>query len=128
MAQKQLLLLMMAVFIVGVAIMAGSDQFEKNHKVAVRDQMRNMIFDIAGRAQVWYHRPTEYGGTRSFSDFSLETIHADSYNMLGDITLSNKQTNSFRLIGVPQGDSTWSLIADVYPDSLAVAEHFITME
>jgi len=122
MAQKQLLLLMMAVFIVGVAIMTGSDQFEKDHKVAVRDQMRNVIFDIAGRAQVWYHRPTEYGGKRSFSDFSLETIHSDSYKILGDITLVNKLPGSFRIIGVPRGDSTWSLIADVYPESLAVAQ------
>jgi len=128
MAQKQMFLMMLAVIIIGIAVMAGSDQFEKDHNAAVRNQMRNVIPDIAIRAQVWRRHPTVYGGKRSFLDFSLETIHANSYNMLGDITLTNKLPNSFRIVGVPQGDSTWSLIADVYPDSLAVAEHFITME
>jgi hypothetical protein len=122
MAQYQLLLLMLAVFIVGVAVMAGSNQFEKDFNAAVRDQMRNVILDIAGRAQVWYHRPAPYGGKRSFSDFSLEEIHSDSYSMLGEITLTNKQPKSFRLTGVPHADSTWSLIVDVYPDSLSVTQ------
>jgi hypothetical protein len=122
MAQKQLLLLTMAAFIVGVAIMTGSDQFERDHKVALRDQMRNVVLDIAAHAQAWHQRPTEYGGKRSFSDFSLEEIHSDSYSILGEITLTNKKPDSFRIIGIPAGDSSWSLIVDVYPDSLVVAQ------
>jgi hypothetical protein len=122
MAQKQLLLLTMAAFIVGVAMMTGSDQFKRDHDAAVKDQMRDLLYDIAARAQAWYQRPTEYGGKRSFLNFSLGEIHSDSYSILGEITLTNKQPDSFRIIGVPAGDSSWSLIVDVYPDSLVVAQ------
>jgi hypothetical protein len=123
MAQQQMLLLMLAVIIIGVAVMTGSDQFEKDLNAAVQDEMKKVILDIAARAQVWYHRPAaQYGGERSFSEFSLEKIHADAYGALGDIKLINKQPDSFRLIGSVPGDSGWRVIVDVYPNSLSVAQ------
>ncbi|GEM_PF-1098958 len=122
MAQQQMFLLMLAVIIIGVAVMTGSNQFEKDVNAAVQDEMKKVILDIAARAQVWYHRPAQYGGERSFSEFSLEKIHAEAYGALGDIKLINKQPDSFRLIGSVPGDSGWSVIVDVYPNSLSVAQ------
>jgi hypothetical protein len=122
MAQQQMFLLMLAVIIVGVAVMTGSNQFEKDVNTALQDEMKKVVLDIAVRAQAWYHRPAQYGGERSFSEFSLEKIHADAYGALGDIKLINKQPDSFRLIGSVPGDSSWSVIVDVYPNSLSVAQ------
>jgi len=122
MAQQQMFLLMLAVIIVGAGVMTGSNQFEKDVNTALQDEMKKVVLDIAVRAQAWYHRPAQYGGERSFSEFSLEKIHANSYSTLGDIKLTNKQPDSFRLVGALYGDSDWSLIVDVYPNSLSVAQ------
>lgn len=122
MGQQQLLLVLLAIIIVGVAIVTGLSMYIENARSANQDEVRDGLMTVAARAQGWYRRPAQLGGgARSFTDISWARINFDSSSNSGVFQLSNKQTGSFRVTGISMEDTTWSLTLIVYPDSIALA-------
>ena len=62
MGQQQLLLLILAAVIVGVAITLGINMFAQNSAQANQEAVMQDILTIASRAQAWYRRPVAMGG------------------------------------------------------------------
>jgi hypothetical protein len=62
MGQQQLLLLILASIIVGVAVLIGVNMFQENAAQANMDGVTQDCLTIAARAQAWYRRPAQMGG------------------------------------------------------------------
>ncbi len=62
MGQQQLLLLVLAAVIVGLAVVTGINMFGTNAAQANEDAIRNDLITLAGEAQAWYRRPVALGG------------------------------------------------------------------
>jgi hypothetical protein len=62
MGQQQLLLLVLAAVIVGLAVVTGINMFGANAMQANEDAIRNDLISMAGEAQAWYRRPVALGG------------------------------------------------------------------
>jgi hypothetical protein len=62
MGQQQLLLLVLAAVIVGLAVVTGINMFGANAMQANEDAIRNDLITLAGEAQAWYRRPAALGG------------------------------------------------------------------
>ncbi len=123
MGQQQLLLLLATAIIVGLAILLGMNMFVENARAAQRDQVRQGVVDIVGRAQAWYRGPLRNGGGGgSFTGFDLDRIYFDSSSSRGNFSVSQVTANSFRLTGSVPGDGGWSLVLDITPDSLTLVQ------
>ncbi len=122
MGQQQLLLLLAAAMIVGLAIVAGIHQHIESAKHANQDQVRDALFEIAARAQGWYRRPTVLGGGgRSFAQIDWQKLAIDSVNASGAFAINNKLPGSFQVTAVSLEDTTWGLTLTVFPDDFALA-------
>jgi hypothetical protein len=62
MGQQQLLLLVLAAVIVGLAVVTGINMFGQNALQANQDAIRQDLLAIASEAQSWYRRPVALGG------------------------------------------------------------------
>lgn len=62
MGQQQILLIVLAVVIVGVAITVGISVFRSSAVDAARDAVALDLQDLAGRAQAYYRKPGLLGG------------------------------------------------------------------
>ena len=62
MGQQQLLLLVLAVIIVGIAIVVGITMFNAQAASANLDAVTNDLMDLGSRAQQYYIRPLSMGG------------------------------------------------------------------
>jgi len=124
MGTQQMFLLVAAALIVGLALVAGMEQFAEGAQGASKDQLRNEAARVAKHAQAWYRSPeTIGGGGRSFAAFSFESINYDSSKVVGVLALSNLQHNTFRLTATLHDEPSWSLVMNVYPDSITAAEN-----
>lgn len=122
MGQQQFLFVILAIIVIGIAIVTGIAMYLENAKSANQEEVRDGLMTVAARAQGWYRRPAQLGGgARSFTDLSWARINFDSASNSGVYQLSNKQTGSFRVTGISMEDTTWSLTLIVYPDSIALA-------
>jgi type II secretory pathway pseudopilin PulG len=84
MGQQQLLLLVLATVIVGLATVAGINAFEQNQKQASADAMTQEAMRIASDIQAYALKPEQMGGLAS--DKSLGDINFDNlgqYNVSG---------------------------------------------
>ena len=89
MGQQQLLLLILAAVIVGVAIVMGINMFSENAAQANQDAVMQDVLTISSRAQAWYRRPVELGGGgRTYIGMSLADLNFDSPNDNGAYVLS----------------------------------------
>lgn len=123
MGTQQLLLLAFASLVVGLALSTGMDKFASGAEGAYKDQLRNEAVRVAKHAQAWYRSPEAIGGGgRSFSSFSFESINYDSSKVVGVLAISNLQANTFRLTARLHDDAAWSLVMDVYPDTVTATE------
>lgn len=121
MGQQQLLLVLLAIIIVGVAIVMGLSMYVENARAANQDEVRDALLTVAARAQGWYRRPAQLGGgARSFVKINWVRIGFDPSTTSGNYSLSDKQQGSFRVNGVSTEDTTWSLTLIVFPDSIAL--------
>ncbi|MCI0694676.1 hypothetical protein L0337_22055 [candidate division KSB1 bacterium] len=121
MGQQQLLLLILAAVVIGMAIVIGIDMFSENSLAANQDEVRDALASIAARAQGWYRRPAQLGGGGgTFIAITLDTINFDA-SSAGKFVLSSKTAGSFRITGISREDSAWSHSLMVYPDSIALA-------
>ncbi len=122
MGQQQMLLVLMAAMIIGIAIVLGLTMYQENALAANQDDLRDALMTVAARAQGWYRRPASLGGgARSFAQISWTKIHFDSSTTSGEFTMTNKQQGSFRITGVSKEDPSWSFSLVVYADSIAAA-------
>ncbi len=120
MGQQQMLLVLMATMIVGIAIVLGLTMYQENALAANQDELRDALMTVAARAQGWYRRPGMLGGgARSFSKISWTKIHFDSSTTSGNFSMTNKQQASFRITGVSKEDPSWSFSLMVFADSIA---------
>lgn len=122
MGQQQMLLVLIATMIVGIAIVLGLTMYRESASEANQDEMRDALMTVAARAQGWYRRPAMLGGgARSFTRISWTKIHFDSSTNSGVFSMTNKEQESFRVTGVSKEDPSWSLSLMVFADSIAAA-------
>ncbi len=93
MGQQQLLLLILAAVIVGVAIIMGINMFSENAAQANQDAVMQDCLTLASRAQSWFRRPTAMGGGgNSYLGLNgapgLVALNFDSPNENGAYTLA----------------------------------------
>ena len=62
MGQQQLLIIVMAFLIVGIAVVAGIMLFTDNAIDRNRDALMSDLLNLSARAQAYYRRPRIYGG------------------------------------------------------------------
>ena len=120
MGQQQLLLLVLATVIVGLATVAGIQAFEQGSKRANQDALTQTAVKIASDMQAQAKRPTQFGGegateiassnadgdgTISLGDMGYETISATS-------TYSGSAKNVYETTdgecGIETGDTSGS--------------------
>ncbi len=120
MANSQLLHLVLATIIVGIAIVRGMELYRQENSINNQEEIRNRLLVIAGRAQTWYFRPIRMGGGgRSFATVDWKKLGMDPTTPLANFKISEQLQESFRLTGTSLDDSTLVLsYAIVYPDSV----------
>ena len=84
MGQQQLLLIMLGVIVVGVAIAVGVLLFKANAIEQKRNEVLNECTILASEAQLYFKRPTTYGGgNKSFIGWEIpsqyKTTEAGSF-------------------------------------------------
>ena len=62
MGQSQLLMIVLAVVIVGIAVTVGISQLGERSLTANRDAVATDARRIISEAQTWYRKPTSMGG------------------------------------------------------------------
>jgi uncharacterized protein (UPF0333 family) len=78
MGQQQLLLLVLAVIIVGIAIVVGITMFRAQSASSNLDAVTNDLMDLASRAQQFYIRPVSMGGGGGVFNAAGNTISIDN--------------------------------------------------
>ena len=79
MGQQQLLLLVLATVIVGIATVVGIQAFSQNNVKSNADAMVNDAVRIASDAQAWAQKGQPFGGPATFANFTELT----NLNQLG---------------------------------------------
>jgi hypothetical protein len=122
MGNQQMLHLVLATFIVGIAIVRGMGLYNEERINQNQEEIRNKMLSIAGKAQSWYYRPARIGGGgRSFAAVDWAKLGIDPISPIASFTISETLQESFRLTGVSLDDSTRILsYAIVYPDSVTL--------
>ena len=88
MGQQQLLLLVLAAIIVGVAVIVGINIFGSSADEANREALIQDCLTIGARAQEWYRRPSILeGGNQSFANVTLDTLRWTTPNENGSFTI-----------------------------------------
>lgn len=124
MGQQQLLLLILAAVIVGVAITLGINMFAQNSAQANQEAVVQDVLTIASRAQAWYRRPVQMGGGgRDYTNITLANLNFRSPNANGSYALSNANNASLTITGtgVEDGDGdnvNLVVTAIISPDSV----------
>ncbi|RIK82182.1 hypothetical protein DCC62_00795 [candidate division KSB1 bacterium] len=124
MGQQQLLLLILAAVIVGVAITLGINMFAQNSAQANQEAVMQDVLTIASRAQAWYRRPVQMGGGgRSYANMTLANLNFPQTNANGTYALSggNATTVQIEGTGVEDGNGDGNeleVVALITPDSV----------
>ncbi|MDZ7268173.1 MAG: hypothetical protein ONB48_09255 [candidate division KSB1 bacterium] len=124
MGQQQLLLLILAAVIVGVAITLGINMFAQNSAQANQEAVMQDVLTIASRAQAWYRRPVQMGGGgRTYATVTLANLNFPASNANGSYALSggNATTLTITGTGVEDGDgdgTNLQITAVITPDSV----------
>ncbi len=124
MGQQQLLLLILAAIIVGIAIVMGINMFGENAIQANQDAVTQDVLTIASRAQGWYRRPAQMGGGgRTFTGLDLGDINFAGTNDNGvyTVTVTSPQQITISGTGTEDGDSDGQALqvsVPVFPDSV----------
>jgi len=120
MGNQQLLPLVLATIIVGVAIVRGIHMYREEYIIQNQEEIRNKMLNIAGRAQTWYYRPpTLGGGGRSFFTIDWDKLGINPNTAVANFAISEQGQESFVLTGTSLDDPHLILsYAIVYPDSV----------
>ncbi len=107
MGQQQLLLLVLAVIIGGIAIVGGITMFKSQAASANLDAVVNDLMNLGSRAQQYYVRPESMaGGGGDFDEMTIEDLTTKPNNENGLYTLlsAEGETAVIRGDGVQDGD------------------------
>lgn len=98
MGQQQLLLLILASVIVGLAVIAGIDAFEENQVRSNGDAMTTELVGIASDFQAWALKPTQFGGGGGWSSFDASSV---SFSDAGIDSTSPYTTSAYEVTNDP---------------------------
>lgn len=99
MGQQQLLLLILAIIVLGVATLLGIEMFSQSSAEANQQAVLQDILTIAGRAQSWYKRPAQMGGGgRSYTNISMANMNLPAANANGSFSITGSG-NTATIIG-----------------------------
>jgi type II secretory pathway pseudopilin PulG len=127
MGQQQLLLLILAAVIVGVAIVLGVNMFAQNSAQANQEAVTQDVLTIASRAQAWYRRPTQMGGGgRTYAGMTLTDLNFPASNANGTYAVGTGTATTIQITGNgvedPDGDGTpLSVVVTVGVDTVSAA-------
>lgn len=102
MGQQQLLLLVLATVIVGLAVIAGFDAFEENQIRSNADAMTTETVGIASDFQAWALKPEQFGGGGGWSNFTATDV------AFGDAGIDSTSTYTMGPYEVTDDPSTLS--------------------
>lgn len=83
MGQQQLILLVLATVIVGIAIVVGIRAFTENSVKANSDAMLQDLIRMANDAQAWKQKPAPFGGQTGAAKTDLDNFTGISWDGLG---------------------------------------------
>jgi len=119
MGQQQLLPLILAAIVVGVAIITGMDMLAQENRLSHQEEVRRTLLEVGGRAQDWYRRPAALGGgSRSFAAITWQKLNMHASTVSADLKMSDKKQDSFMLTGTSKENPAWVLKYIVYADSV----------
>ncbi len=96
MGQTQLLMIVLAVMIVGIAVTVGITQFGESALAANRDAINTDCATVVSKAQGWFRKPTSLGGGgNSFANFSLAKAGVAASNDNGSISVTTADATTF---------------------------------
>ena len=96
MGQTQLLMIVLAVIIIGIAVAVGISQLGESALAGNRDALTLDCQTVVSKAQGWYRKPVSLGGGgSSFSGFTLSKAGTDSTNANGTIAVRTANDGSF---------------------------------
>lgn len=88
MGNQQLLLIVLAMILVGIAIIVGIHMFSANAAAANLDAVLSDLLHLASRAQGYYLKPASMGGgNKSFKKITIEDITSKATNENGTYSL-----------------------------------------
>lgn len=94
MGQQQLLLLVLAGIIVGIAAVVGISMFTAGSNNANRNAVQNACATIAAQAKSWYDTPLYLGGgDSSFVGITMQSIGAPDSTGDGTYSITGTATN-----------------------------------
>ncbi len=100
MGQTQILMIVLAVIIVGIAVAAGITMFGKSAGVSNRDAVVHDCQTITSYAQQYYKKPAEMGGGgRAFTGLTLDKLNWPGSNVNGSYTLTVNNANQITVAG-----------------------------
>jgi len=100
MGQTQILMIVLAVIIVGIAVAAGITMFGKSSVTANRDAVVSDCQSVVSAAQQFYKKPTEMGGGgRAFTGLTLAKLNWPASNLNGSYTLTVNNANQITVAG-----------------------------
>ena len=114
MGQTQILMIVLAVIIVGIAVAAGIQMFGKSSVTANRDAVQEDCMTILSQAQQYYKKPAEMGGgNRAFTGLTLAKLNWPASNVNASAyTLTVNAADQITVVGT--GVETGVLCTMVY--------------
>ena len=127
MGQSQLLMLVLAVIIVGIAVAVGITQLQEGALTANADALLTDCQTITAKAQGWYRKPTSLGGGgNSFVGATLPKIGASAANDNGAYTLTVASANQVTCVGVGHEKTSADADVSVTMHYFAAQDSFVT--
>ena len=105
MGQQQLLLLVLAVIIVGIAIVVGITMFNSQAASANLDGVTNDLMNLGSRAQQYYIRPESMGGGGGdFDGLLIQNLTTKPINENGSYSITSTESQEITITGVGKQD------------------------
>ncbi len=106
MGTQQLLLLVVAMIVVGVAITLASQLFDSNAEISNKDSIVSESFNLGSLAQQYYNRPRELGGgSRSFVGWLVSASLDSTSN--GTYSVEKISKEELIIIGKPDSNNKY---------------------
>ena len=86
MGQQQLLLLVLAVVLVGLAVVVGIQAFDQGRERSRLDQRMARLTDVATRVQAWSQKPSIMGGGTTGASVDWTRFRLDAVGLAGEQT------------------------------------------
>ena len=100
MGQSQLLMIVLAVIIIGIAVTVGITQFGESALAGNRDALATDCTTVISKAQTWYRKPTSMGGGgNAFTGLTLAKLGVGATNDNGGYALTIDSATQITCVG-----------------------------